>query len=416
VSSKNTASVIAIGSELSSGKIQDKHGKYASSLLSGLGFSVDSIVLIPDNENISFFIETRKDKIDLLIITGGLGPTSDDITRDVIANSAGVDLILNNDIWTDLYNLFPGNINDSRKKQAYIPAGFTVIDNFCGTAPGFSGYIGTTLVYCLPGPPLEMQDMLERSVAPSIIKKFNLSEPEILNISCFLICESSLENACKDYKSEEISWGTRVQPYRISLYLQGGDLKGRQQFFTYLQNIFGNELIVLGDRTAGEILVSSLMEAEVKISIAESITGGLIGKLITDIPGSSHILWGSLVTYTNNAKQKILGLAKDLLINYGAVSREVVEEMASRVMLLSDSDISLSVSGYAGGSHDVNEDTGKIWIAVKSRNSMVYTKSFKFTGNRDLIRRKTAIAAMLLAESALGGSERLDSYGKWQYS
>jgi len=411
-----TASVIAIGSELSSGKIQDKHGKYTSSILSDMGFRVDSIVLIPDNENIPFFIETRKDKIDLLIVTGGLGPTSDDITRSVIANASGVDLILNNDIWSDLQKRFPGIMNDSRKKQAYIPDGFTVIDNFCGTAPGFSGYIGNTLVFCLPGPPSEMQDMFERSVVPSIIKKFNLPKPEIKNITCFLICESSLENACRDYNSKEITWGTRVQSYRISLYLQGGTKEGRLQFFAYLQKYFGKELIVADDRTAEEILVSSLKRAGKTISLAESVTGGLIGKLITDIPGSSSILWGSLVTYSNKAKQEVLGLKKDFIIANGVVSKEAVEEMTSRVMLLADSDISLSVSGYAGGSHDLDEDTGNIWIAVKNRNSKVFSKNFKFSGSRDLIRRKTAVAAMLLAESSLVWPERLDSSDQWQYS
>ncbi|MEA1911188.1 MAG: nicotinamide-nucleotide amidohydrolase family protein [Spirochaetota bacterium] len=411
-----TASVIAIGTELSSGKIQDKHGKYASSILSGMGFTVDSIVLIPDNENIPFFIESRKDKIDLLIITGGLGPTSDDITRSVIADASGVELILNNDIWTDLKKRFPENMNDSRKKQAYIPKGYSVINNFCGTAPGFTGYIGNTLVYCLPGPPSEMKDMFERSVVPSVIKKFNLSEPEIQNITCFLICESSLENACIDYKNKDITWGTRVQEYRISLYLQGGSQGGRQEFLTYLQNYFGKELIVSGDWTAEEILVHSLKKEGKIISLAESVTGGLIGKLITDISGSSKVLWGSLVTYSNNSKQKVLGIKKDLITDNGVVSKEVVEEMTFRVMFLADSDISLSVSGYAGGSHSVDEDTGNIWIAVKSRNTKVFTKNFKFTGSRDLIRRKTAVAAMLLAEYSLVRPERLDSSDQWQYS
>ena len=416
MSKEFTASIIAIGSELSSGKIQDSHGKYAGSILSRMGFTVDSIVLIPDNENISSFIETRKDKIDLIIVTGGLGPTSDDITRSVIASAAGVNLVINADILTDLIQRFPGKSTESRKKQAYIPDGFTFLENFCGTAPGFSGYIGSTLVYCLPGPPTEMQDMFERTVIPLIIKKFNLTEPEALNVSCFLICESSLEDACNAYKNKKITWGTRVQEYKITLYLMGGTLDERLLFYEYLKDYFGGELIVKGDLTAEEILYNSLQDNSANISIAESITGGLIGKLITNIPGSSNCFWGSLVTYSNMAKHQILGIKEETLEGYGAVSKEVVLEMAGRIMELSDSDISLAVSGYAGGMDNMNEDTGNVWVAVKKGSSPSVALNFKFSGSRDLIRRKTAITAMLLAESAMSRSERLDSCSQWQYS
>ena len=416
MSKKITASIIAVGSELSSGKIQDIHGKYTSSKLSEMGFSVDSIVLIPDNENIKNFIEIRKNKIDLIIITGGLGPTSDDITREIIASTVGVKLILDNDVWADFLRKFPGKTTELRKKQAYIPEGFTLIQNLCGTAPGFYGYIGSTLLYCLPGPPVEMQSMFENSIIPGIIKKFNLKKPEVLIASCFLICESSLEGACIAYDSKEITWGTRVQAYKISLYLQGGTLEGRQHFITYLQNYFGRELIISGDKTAAGILFSSLASNSSSISVAESITGGLIGSLLTDIPGSSKVFWGSIVCYTNSSKYKVLGINEENLLLNGAVSRKVVEEMADGVMELSNSSLSLSVSGYAGGSDDRNEDTGNVWIAVKKETSIAMALSFKFKGSRDLIRRKTVIAALLLAETALSSPERLDSCGKWQYS
>jgi competence/damage-inducible protein CinA-like protein len=413
---KLNASIIVIGSELSSGKIQDNHGKYISSRLSLTGFCVDSIVLIPDNENISKFLESRKNKIDLVIITGGLGPTSDDITRNVIAKTACVDLVLNDDVWEDLLNRFPGHNNESRKKQAYIPEGFSVLQNYNGTAPGFSGYIGSTLIYCLPGPPLEMQNMFEKTVLPDLIRVFNLWEPETFNVSCFLICESALEDACKAYNSKLITWGTRVQPYKISLYLQGGTLEDRQEFYLYLQNYFGKELIAEGDIDIAEILSNSLHKMGKNISIAESITGGLIASLITDIYGSSQICWGSLVTYTNSAKRKILGIKDKDLEQYGAVSKEIAEQMADSVMKLANSDLSLAVSGYAGSLTDKTEDTGKVWIALKISNSRVFVSKFIFMGSRDLIRRKTAIAAMILAETALSSPERLDSCGQWQYS
>ena len=416
VSKKLIASIVAIGSEITSGKIQDSHGKFLSSRLSEMGFRVESIVLIPDDENVGYFLEMRKDKIDLLVITGGLGPTSDDLTREIIANTANVKLIFQSDIWAVLEKRFPGKHNESRKKQAYIPDGFTVLENFCGTAPGFSGLIGSTLIFCLPGPPLEMQDMFQRTVAPLLIGKFRLAKPNTLHVSCFLMCESGLEDVCLEYGSRDITWGTMVGPYKISLYLQGGTKGGRLRFLNYLQDRFGKELIVIGDTYAAEILFHALRTTGTVLCTAESITGGLISKLITDIPGSSELFWGSIVTYSDIAKHKLIDIKRETLKSLGAVSKEVVEEMCGNILKLAGVDIAIAVSGYAGGSKDDSEDTGTVWIAVKLMNRHLFAYKFNFTGPRDLIRRKTAVAAMLLAETALVSPERLDSCNHWQYS
>ncbi|MCK5197738.1 MAG: CinA family protein, partial [Spirochaetales bacterium] len=141
-----------------------------------------------------------------------------------------------------------------------------------------------------------------------------------------------------------------------------------------------------------------------------------ISKLITDISGSSELFWGSLVTYSNIAKHKLLDIKKETLKGFGAVSKEVVEEMCGNILKLAGVDIAIAVSGYAGGSEDDGEDTGTVWIAVKVINRHLFASKFKFTGSRDLIRRKTAVAAMLLAETALVSPERLDSCDHWQYS
>jgi nicotinamide-nucleotide amidase len=417
VSKNISASVIAIGSELSTGKIQDCHGKYSSSVLSEMGFEVDSIVLVPDNNNIRHFIDIRINEIDLLIITGGLGPTSDDITRDLIAAASGKKLTFDNAIWESLKKHFPGKNNESRKQQAFIPEGFTSLPNFRGTAPGFSGYIGSTLLFCLPGPPVEMKDMFERTVVPDLVKRFSLKLPDTLYLSCFLICESKLEDVCRKFGNKDITWGTRVQAYKISLYLLGGLEEDRLKFFRYLQQYFGHELVVEGEKNPAELLFSSLKAAKKLLAVAESITGGLIGKLITDIPGSSKLFWGSLVTYSNESKKNVLGIKKQTLDNFGAVSKETVEEMSDKVLQISDSDISVSVSGYAGGGSDTEGGkTGLVWIAVSNKEGSVASLKFQFNGSRDLIRRKTAITAMLLTETALSRPERLDSCGSWQYS
>ncbi len=161
--------------------------------------------------------------------------------------------------------------------------------------------------------------------------------------------------------------------------------------------------------TAAKMLSNALMTSGKVLSVAESITGGLIGVLITDIPGSSKIFWGSLVTYSDASKQKILGIKKDTIHTYSAVSKEVVELMAENALKLSKSDISLAVSGYAGGNDDSTEDIGLVWIAVKLNKGTVFSHKFNFTGSRDLIRHKTAIQGFLFAETVLRQPERLDS-------
>ncbi len=416
VSRKISASIVAIGSEITSGKIQDSHGKFLSSRLSKMGFNVESIVLIPDDDNVGYFLNARKNKIDILIITGGLGPTSDDLTREIIANTAEVELVFQSSLWDALAKRFSGKHNESRKRQAYIPDGFTVLENYCGTAPGFYGFIGNTIVFCLPGPPSEMQDMFRRTVAPLLVEKFDLTKHNTLNVSCFLICESRLEDVCLEFDSRDITWGTMIGPYKISLYLQGGSRGGRFRFLHYLQECFGKELIVPDDTNAAEILSTALKSTGTVLCTAESITGGLISKLITDIPGSSKLFWGSLVSYSDISKHKLIGIRRETLENFSAVSKEVVEEMCGNILELADVDISIAVSGYAGGSGDNSEDSGTVWIAVKVVNRHLFASKFKFTGSRILIRRKTAVAAMLLAETALVRPERLDSCDLWQYS
>ena len=168
--------------------------------------------------------------------------------------------------------------------------------------------------------------------------------------------------------------------------------------------------------TAVKMLINVLVTREKVLSVAESLTGGLIGAFITDIPGSSKVFWGSLVTYSEASKNRILGIKNDIIHTYSAVSREVVELMAENVLKLSGSDISLAVSGYAGGNNDSTEDTGLVWIAVKLKKGMVFSRKFNFTGSRDTIRRKTATVGILLVETALRQPERLDSCSFWQYS
>ncbi len=411
-----SASIIAIGSEITSGKIQDSHGKYLSTELDRMGIVVRSISLIPDNENVCQYIDSEKDKSDIVIITGGLGPTSDDITRDLVASIAGVDLVFHKSILEKLNKKYPGRHNSSREKQAYIPSGFTILENFCGTAPGFYGYIGNSLIFSLPGPPSEMREMFTRSVKPVIEKKYGLSVIEFLNISCFLMCESGLEDMCLQYGSSDILWGTMVQPYKIGLYLYGGNGESRLRFFYYLQEKFGKELVVLGDIKAEEILSEALKAQDRVLCTAESMTGGLISKLITDLPGSSGLFWGAFISYSNEAKKNLLDITEKTLREYGAVSREVVLEMAERSLFLSGANLSIAVSGYADDSGEGNIAAGTVWIAVKSGEGVHAACKFKFRGKRDLVRRKSAVAAMLFAEIALRVPERLDSCCKWQYS
>jgi nicotinamide-nucleotide amidase len=422
VSERKTAVIISAGTELTEGIIQDAHVRFVASELTSLGFDVRRGVQVPDDAAL-FRAELSRAIADsrLVIITGGLGPTSDDLTREIVAEAAGVPLDFRQEAWDALLARFAGRtVSDTNRKQALAPRGFSLLSNPNGTAPGFQGMIGEALVVALPGPPSELRPMFSLGVLPLVSERFGTSgEAEVLWGTALMVPESSLEEALRtgagsDDASRGVRWGTRVDEDRIVFGLRGGSPEQRESLLETLAVRLGQSRIRRGETRPAQLLTSALLAGRSRLAVAESCTGGLIGKYMTDIPGSSHVFWGGFLAYSNEAKRRLLGVSESTLAEHGAVSEPVVAAMARGAVDVSRVEAGLAVSGIAGPEGGTEEKpVGTVWIAVALKGGACEARLFAFSGSRDMIRRRAAVAGMLFAEARLLNRSFLDTGAKW---
>lgn len=404
--SKPRAVVLSVGTELTEGIILNSHLQYLSSGLNRLGFTVIRGIQIPDVIGV-FTAELGRaaEECSLIIVTGGLGPTSDDLTREAIAEAAGTELVFQQSTWEDLKKRYSGqNISETNRKQAYIPQGFEILKNPVGSAPGFYGRINKSLIIALPGPPGELEAMYTSGVERLIENLFSLRVEEVLTGTAMSIPESRLEEQLQKCPGRGVAWGTRVTDDRIAFYLRGGNEEEREAVFSCLQKSFGYLYIRRGDVKPAQLVSSALRSQGLKIALAESCTGGLLGKWLTDLPGSSDIFFGGVTVYSIQAKIDLLGIDNRLVSEYGAVSSETAAAMTEATLKRCQADVGLAVTGIAGpGGGTAQKPVGTVWISFKRGDRKPLCRLFHFHGSRDQIRRKTAVAAFLLAESELNG-------------
>jgi nicotinamide-nucleotide amidase len=322
-----------------------------------------------------------------------------------VAEAAGTELVYYPELWAALEKRFTGRrLPETNRRQCAAPVGFALIENRHGTAPGFQGRIGAAVVVALPGPPRELQPMFRESVLPLLGDLFTPVVLEDSQGTAHLIGESALEEALARCAVGGVAWGTRIADDRVAFYLRGGTAESREAFFAALRALVGETHIRRGDRGAAEVLHDALRASGTRIATAESCTGGLVGTWLTDIPGSSAVYVGGVVAYANETKRSLLGVQSAILERHGAVSREVVEEMAAGVLERTGADWGLAVSGVAGpdgGTPD--KPVGTVWIAVRSRGGEGLTEGFHFPGSRDAVRRRSASAACIMAECLIAG-------------
>jgi nicotinamide-nucleotide amidase len=412
-----TAVIVSAGTELTEGIIQDTHVRFLASELTSLGFVVLRGIQLPDKAVI-FREELARATRDscLVIVTGGLGPTTDDLSREIIAEAAGEPLEFHPEAWQAIEERFKGRkLSETNRKQALAPRGFTLLPNPNGTAPGFHGNVGEALVIALPGPPSELRPMFSNGVLPLLAQRFGgPAEGEILWATALMVPESNLEEGLRACQRAGITWGTRVDEDRIAFSLRGGSAEDRVGLFEELAKLLDPWRIRRGETRPAQLLTDALLGAQATCAAAESCTGGLIGKYLTDLPGSSRVFWGGVIAYSNTAKQKLLGVEEGVLAKHGAVSRETAAAMAEGVLSRSEADVGIAVTGVAGPEGGTREKpVGTVWIGVALRGKDAQTRLFTFGGSRDMIRRRTAVAAMLFAEARVLGREFLDTRAKW---
>ncbi len=409
---KNIALVV-IGTELTRGIIEDKHTALVAKAVTELGLNFKESVLVPDDGTIKEALSTLIPSNDCVIITGGLGPTLDDKTRLSIAECAGKKLVRDEEAWKHLLSSLGERAYGSNEKQSYIPQGFTVISNPNGTAPGFYGSIGETLIISLPGPPREMRPMFYSFVIPLLSKHFSLEIEEKDEYSVFALSEARLDELVQSVDST-LMWGTRFQDYKISLYVSGKDKERRDRAIGKLSSLLGPMRIERGDVSALEELVDTLKKNGETISAAESCTGGLSQALLTSISGASSYMLGGVVSYSPLVKENVLGVEKSVIEKYGVVSPECAREMAEGVRALTSSDYSFSITGVAGPEKSEGKDVGTVsfGFSAKKRESEALTLFLPHM-SRDGIRRRSSLCAFLLMRAYIEGKDLKSIVEKW---
>ncbi|GAB4280044.1 MAG: CinA family nicotinamide mononucleotide deamidase-related protein [Marinilabiliales bacterium] len=405
------AEIINIGNELLAGQVVNSNAQWIAEQLQLLNIPVYQITTISDTpQHIINALELSLKTSDLIIITGGLGPTSDDITKKVIANYFDSKLVFSQDVYNHIELLLKtkgiNKINDFNKEQALIPENSKIFKNKYGTAPGLLFEKNNKKIICLPGVPFEMKQIFSEQIIDYLTKNFKLNPIEYKIVMIQGIFESELSDKLKDWetdcKKNNISVAYLPQPGLIRLKLSAlgnsnVELQEKiQKEIDKLFEIIPDNIYGFDEEMPYENIGKILKDRKKTIVTAESCTGGKIASLITSVPGSSEYYNGSIIAYSNKVKQEILNIPADIIEKHGAVSKEVVELMAINVRKLLNADYSIATSGIAGpGGGTVDKPVGTTWIAVCAENNCISKKYLM--GNLRLINiQKTSFEAFAL--------------------
>lgn len=400
------AEIIAIGTELLLGDIVNTNAQFLAKELATLGIGVYRQTVVGDNEErvLSAF-KSAFEYCDIIITTGGLGPTQDDLTKETASKYFNKELELHEESYDFLIKYFEKNgkkLSENNKKQAYFPKDAIVLKNKNGTAPGciIKGDNNKAIVV-LPGPPREMKPMFKESVLPYLSKLTD----EILVSKVLRVCgvgESYMEELVKDLINNQTN--PTIAPYAkdVDVVLRiTAKAKSEEEGYKLIEPMEKSVREILGDNIYGEgeaplehVVGKMLVDKNLTISTAESCTGGLVSSMLVSYPGISKVLLEGAVTYSNEAKMKRLGVQEETLNNFGAVSEETAKEMASGIAKASGSDIGVSVTGIAGpGGGSDEKPVGLVYVGLSIKGN-VKVKKFTFQGDRDKVRTRTAVNSL----------------------
>jgi nicotinamide-nucleotide amidase len=401
------ASIISIGNEVLSGQTVDTNASYLSGKLLSTGIPVVSSYTAGDDiDSIVRMLNLASGDADVVLVTGGLGPTDDDLTRQAFAKFLGSELELQGELLEKIQNIFTRReqpMPQKNKIQAYIPAGAKAIENNLGTAPGIRAESKGKLFFVMPGVPFEMKQMFEESVFPELQRFAGKQAIIVLKLRCFGAGESVIAEKLGDLmqRGRNPLINCTVQYGVITLHIIAmAKNKGQVQEMAEkdektLRNILGELIYGTGEQTLAEVVGAKLAQQKKTIAIAESCTGGTLAKLLTDIPGASRYFTYGWVTYSDIAKITELGVKADLIKEDGAVSYRIAEAMAHGARKRAGTDFAIGITGIAGpdgGSEQ--KPVGLVYISVDS-DSGCETKRFVFAAHsRDFIRLQAAQTAL----------------------
>jgi len=398
------ADIITIGDEILIGQITDTNSVFIAEKLNNSGFEIRQITSVSDNkEHIITVLDEVSKYTDLVVITGGLGPTEDDLTKQTLADYFGSKLILNEDVLEDVKQFVRNKgftLNERNIKQAEVPEKCKIIRNKNGTAAGMWFEKNKTVFVSMPAVPFEMKEMFTISVLPLLKEKFKLPEIIHRNIITYGYSESSLAEKLEKWEqnlNSKISLAYLPSPERIRLRLSMiCDTKKKAKIILdkeveQLHKLIGENIFGYGDIFLQDSLSEILINKKATVSTAESCTSGNIARLITSVSGSSAYFKGGIVAYSNEVKTSLLNVSEEILEKHGAVSKEVVEQMVRGQLKLFGTDFGIAVSGIAGPDGGTDEKpVGTTWIAIGNKNKIIARK-YTF-GTRRLLNVRFASA------------------------
>ena len=398
------AVIIAIGDELTSGRIVDTNSAYLGQQLGCFGIEVCEHRTVGDRrDEIASTIRAAAKSAQVILLTGGLGPTDDDVTRQALADATESELVIDPQCMADLETFFQQlgrKMADANRVQAMIPSGAEALHNSVGTAPGLAAKVGDAMVFAMPGVPHEMKQMFADQVGPRLPKGRGVILTK--KIHTFAVGESNLSGVIGDLvaQPQDITIGTTVSEglVTIGITARGADtsacLRRISPISAEIRRRLGNLVVSEDDETMASVVGNLLGRARQTLSTAESCTGGLVGKMITSVSGASEYYLGGIVAYSNEAKRDILGVSATILAEHGAVSEQTAAAMALACRRRHGSDWALSLTGIAGPAGGTPEKpVGLVYVGLCGPDGTEVHRHV-FPGNRGRIRRRAALAAL----------------------
>lgn len=422
-----TVEIIAVGTEILLGNIVNTNAAYLAEKCAGLGLSCYHQDVVGDNEErLCETIKTALSRSDILLLTGGLGPTQDDLTKEAAAKVMGKSLYLH-EASRDAIKLFFEKrgleITGNNWKQAMVPEGCIVVENPNGTAPGIIMAENGKHLILMPGPPNELVPMFETSIMPYLSKLQSC----VIFSQTVKICgvgESKLETMVKDLIEKQtnptIATYAKTGEVHLRVTARAENEKEAKKLVKpvvkELKGRFGSNIYTTDDTvTLEKSVVDLLLANHLTVCTVESCTGGLLAARLINVPGVSEVFKAGYITYSNKAKRRLLGVKKNLLIKHGAVSEQVAKEMARGAALVSKADVTVSVTGIAGPDGGTEEKpVGLVYMGCSVCGRLT-VKKCQFSGNRAKIRENTVAVALSLmrecilqyySEVTFGGKEK----------
>lgn len=403
------AEIITIGDELLIGQVVDTNSAWMAQQLNKIGIRVKQITSVSDSAaHIYKALSEAKERAEVVFITGGLGPTKDDITKSVLLDFFGGELQINEAALKNVHAIFEKYkkpVLPANHQQAAVPSSCEIILNLQGTAPGMYFFKENCHYFSMPGVPFEMMAMMENSIIPKLTQTLNL--PSVLHETILTagIGESFLADLIEKEEDQlpahiKLAYLPKLGQVRLRLSAFGfNEQELKAELLLHKDKIaekIGDYVIALSDINIEEVILNTLLAQNKTLSTAESCTGGYIGHLLTSIAGSSRVYQGGGITYSYDLKESVLGVKSDTLSQTGAVSEETVTEMVLGALKAFNSDYAIACSGIAGpdgGTPD--KPVGTVWIAVASKNKVV-AKKYLFGNKRMQNIERTAVSAFYM--------------------